>query len=129
MNLISKSIYKPDVEADDRLIASMQDNRNYSGTEIRDIIIARYRNRNLRMRVLVAFNQTVKSKKFADEVSAAIKAIDVENAALSAIEIALNVEQSPDNVVPITQASATKKKRAGKKARKASQEGEQQRTA
>ena len=124
MNLISKSIYAPDVEADDRLIASMQSNR-YSGEELRDIIVARYRNRNLRMRVLVAFNQTVKSKKIANEVNAAIKAIDTkiiaDDAALSAIAAVLDA----DNVVSIEQASATKKKRAGKKDRKVEVQSEQ----
>ena len=96
MKLISKSIHKNDTQADDRLIASMEAKR-YSGTELRDIIVARYRNRNLRMRVLVAFNQTVKLKKLADEVTAAIKTIDGEVAALDAIASVLD----DDNVVSL----------------------------
>jgi hypothetical protein len=111
MNLISKSIRTVDVQSDDRLIERMQNSR-FGWVEIRDLIIARYRQRNLRMRVLVTFNQTVKTKKFSDEVNAAIKAIDAEVAALGAIEAALNAEQSPDNVVCLDDARSKQDKAA-----------------
>ena len=109
MKLISKSIYAPDVQSDDALIDRMK-RGVYTSKDMSDIVLARYRRGNLRMRVLECFAQVGKSKKIYDETIEAISNIDIEAAVITAIQAEFDQEQPATNVVDIGKSKKSKKK-------------------